>query len=79
MKKGVKLEGKKSVAERIDMMNSAIASVRMEGIPVDKETERELMQVALGEVTDEDYRQKVLDEVEKLKKEKPELFGGEIA
>lgn len=70
------MEKLKSVTERIEMMNSAIASVRMEGIPVDKETERELMQVALGKVTGEDYRQKVLDEIVKLKKEKPELFGG---
>lgn len=66
----------KTKEQLLEMSRSTIASLRMEGFLVGKETENELKQLALGEVATEDYIKAVLADVAKMKQEKPGLFGG---
>jgi hypothetical protein len=64
----------KEMAERRRMMESAMASMRQEGFEYTQEEIEDFEKIIRGEMTSEEYRQKVLDHFKRLREEKPEKF-----
>lgn len=57
-----------------EAVNFAIASVEQEGFVFTKEELAEFEKIANGEMTTEEYRQKLFEYAKKLKKTNPEWF-----